>query len=40
MCPAANFLDERYAMSTGEILYTVLLSGVLWWAYNTLKQYF
>jgi len=27
-------------MSTGEILYTVLLSGVLWWAYNTLKQYF
>lgn len=26
-------------VSTGEVLYGVLVLGVAWWAYNTLKQY-
>ena len=26
-------------VSTGEVLYGVLVLGVCWWAYNTLKQY-
>jgi len=26
-------------MTPGDILYAVLLSGVLWWAYHMLKPY-
>ena len=30
---------NRMEVSTGEVLYAVLVLGVCWWAYNTLKQY-
>lgn len=27
-------------MNVGEALYLVLILGVLWWAFSTLRQYF
>ncbi len=37
---AAHPRTKRVAMNIGEFLYTLLLVGVLWWAYHMLRPYF